>query len=1110
MATTVGPSIDQSFQQTTVKEILPVAVISTTKKAPLTEEEDEDGFRVVRYRKTTPSSPPVRSKHQSASPSIPTGTSQAKKRPPRPKKSKEESTVLRPPRPVEILSSSTEDFKNQTNLEQTSTPRSENEPQQSEEHTTSADTSTDSSKKPKRKHKRSTRDLVGSELSTPSDEIPNVSETTTSQPLIVEETSEKTVEDEDLKATASKKPAKKRKKKPQVDEQNILNSSSTSATDKETASNKPSSAQTVDEQEYEWRIAQSRKKKSKSSGSGTSSQSDSPSKSLQTKGFPQKITDVKFEFKKDGQLTITSQSPLEQSPAEWGTVKIDSEQADSLPVEKIISETKTESSETSGEGDLNAYRDESGRLRRKKPRKTQTSSVVKTDEESLETPVSNIADEQIEQSSDLIREKSSIDEEDTSQASSKLDAFLPNYIREQIEKTSPPRSIPMQSTSADTSENESRNQIRDSPDPELFSRENSDLQSTANQTESDTVQSSSTTSTDTTTRKKKQRPKMLKKDVEATLLLTNEFDETPLTITEIRQASPVKQSTDDESLLSSNRDHFSSAVSHVSDSFASARSSQTTIASSGEQTDEPVPSSNETLTATTTTVTTRKSTRSPRKRSKRDSGPDYDNLSLQSTSDLESTTVDQSRQRTLSGRQIINTEEENEQQAILADDEEDEDPHSKPVSTSDNQQSSSANSQISGEPLRSVQGFHSYTPNKYQYNQYEEGPQSVTTQTKPTDEVLARGFDLWLNKEKDNQETSGLTRAMQSLIIQPVESENEDEDEEDSWNGPRAKKPTYTTGVPIEKRIHENSGYNINHPRTTIKQESALIRTQSDDQSYQDDPSSKLDDDDDDDNEEEHSLDDTSDKQQSSSTIDERQTHSKNLTDLNQPQTNFTEDDVQRCLGEDFYRESLAVNTRATEQRTLTTSLGELVVKPAQLLDDLDDDNDESDKTTTTTSLSKNQNNNNNAQSVHFDEWAHFLERQSDQDSFFTAASTSSPTIHSLSTSPECSYARIIDDETVLTDVNRTNLTDYVQHLYENDQQRYGDFTLLDETSPEPENTNEPLRTTNQIEQNRPSQNFQRWRNQTNRERDNQNTIDDEIVISHSNSGLSRRVRPSS
>jgi hypothetical protein len=1081
--------------------------------------------------------------------------------------------------------------------------------------------------------------------------------------------------------------------------------------------------------------AQSKKKKAKLTESPIASPLNeqkvpsSPSSPLQpttSKLIPEKVTDVQFKFKKGGELTMTSQSSLERSPMDWGTVQFlsdeqtlpQSDKPDSSVAEKeptlesapdllahIKTETSTkstESSETGGEGDLDAYRDQTGRLRRKKPRK-QLSSSTKSDDipstieqeppseedkidsnsiskhwaDALATPLSNTDEEQTN-ASEFIQEEPSFEDEDTSETSSKLDAFLPAYILQQIKTTTPrslslnddrskssstelsesisqlrstytlPPSISNRSTSTDTSENESRKHLQEYYEQDSYSTESSNIPSTTNLTGSDTLNSSPSFLPTGTTRKKKQRPKMLKKDLEAKTLLTHEFDDTPLTITEIHQAPPVTQLSEDaakqdESFFSSLRQQISAAVSNLSDSLTSTLSTFKTTTTDEQttlQTDEPVPSieAPRTISPTTSSESTTKksSTRSPRKRSKRDSGPDYDNLALQPSGDIEQSFTDkkvtsitsssiddnqpdlvkvethkhQLRQRTSSGRQVSNTEEENEQQAILADDEADEDATSKPVgshgisSSSLTRQSSSESSSekqdissptipkedvqstvqvsdelkteqaditsdqqtISNEQLRPVQGFHSFTPNKYQYNQYEEGPTNSTEQVKSsttepdnTDAILARGLNLWLQQDKETDSSpslkkerqstggsSGLTRAMQSLIIQPIESDNDDDDEEeeDSWNGPRARKPTYTTGIPIEKQVHTNYGYNINHPRTTITTTPSWLISPSVDKTSPDD-SSKFDPDDGD--EDENSMDDTSDQQPlphaintQLSTTEERQAHLNTLADLtfqstinnlssssssisstakwnessirsddtNPQQTSFTEDDVQRCLGEDFYRESLAADTLPTEQRTIT-SLDQLVLKPSQSPDDLDDDE--------FTDNQRNHNtNNNNNQPSNFDEWAHFLERKNHQEMFVPSLKTSSPIEKDLSSSPECSYARALDDDTLVSDANRSNIIDYVQQSYEIERQRYGDFSSLDDDdSPVPESTTNPIQHVST--RSKPSETFQRWRNQSNRDDHNlstqtslENQNDDEIIISHSDGGLSRRVRPSS
>jgi hypothetical protein len=1233
-------------------------------------------------------------------------------------------------------------------------------------------TSEESSKKSKKQQKREPDD---SKMSSPSDEISGTVDNRITTQLItpsspseapvtaipsssvkVDEKPEKitpkeeslsspsiestaNIEDEQVKTTTSnKKTTKRRKKKShttdkQDAEESLLNSSTTNAADKDSSSSTPDKHTSLesttmnrsisedDKQESEWITSQNKNQQSKLIEPIITSQSneqklayDLPSspQPMVSKIVPEKVTDVQFKFKKDGELTMTSQSSLERSPTEWGTVKFTSEQEDLLQQDKIVSSTEQstaqqlipkeeptieqttnltpkidnetnsgtptksiESSETGGEADLDAYRDHTGRLRRKKPRK-HTKSLSKyedtppvlsqpTSEDNtlhrknisdhwadvLATPLSNTDDEQ-KLSLELVREDQTYEDEDTSKRNSKLDTFLPEYIRQQIRTSSSARSSSLndnrsksssvelsssiihsrlthifspplsnQSTSTDTSENEGQKQLQKSLDKKL---EHSNFISTTKQTENNTSLTSSSSSPTDTIRKKKQRPKMLKKDIEAKTLLTHEFDDTPLITTEIQQTSPVIKTEENEIknelFVSSIRQQFDSVISTISDSFASVLSSSREAPTDEQdihQSDEPIILSYKTSLESTSTVTKKSSTRSPRKRSKRDSGPDYENLIVQPSIDIEQSfssmriittendqtdfiKVETHKQRTSSGRQTSDTEDENEQQAVLADDEEDDvaprfGPSTLPgttngatiqtshktntriedtefpsyiepdvlkpetdETTSDQQIATTANAQ-----LRVVQGFHSYTPNKYQYNQYEEGPttsselsKSATTETEGSDAILSRGFNLWLqqgeeiksttssNKEEPSSIGSGLTRAMQSLIIQPVETDNdEDDEEEDSWNGPRAKKPTYTTGIRPEKRIHTTSAYNINHPRSTIITPSWLIS-----QSNDDDPS-KFDPD------EEDSLDDTSEKQPISppintqiSTIEERQTHINNLAELtfqpsisnlsspssstvkwnetptrnddtNQLQTNFTEDDVQRCLGEHFYRESLAVNTLPNEQRTITR-LDDLVLKPLQLSEEIDDEDDNNDDDNQT-----NTNNNNNNCSINFDEWAHFLERQKDQHVLLRSVPSSSIIEQDISPTNECSYAQVLDEDTLISDKDRSHLTEHVQYSFETERQRYGDFSPLNDVSLESETTIDRSLLSSTSEQHltsqqKPSETFQKWRNQSSQNQEELNSDlsnltssetqnDDEIFVSHSDGGLSRRVRPS-
>ncbi|CAF4439772.1 unnamed protein product, partial [Rotaria socialis] len=1375
----------------TKENILPVIASTITtefQKRSSIEDEDEDGFRVVRYRKHVPSSPTATmatttttpfskpyshssdseksqsrsSRKQISSPSTVASigtTSQSMTLKKKPKKTEEKSAaadtalhadVRSPPTTDTDLVSSSKDepitrtitkhiekvVESQIITKDVSSPlHSDNQSKSTKEDhkpirlpglvqktsddtqyqiqptesatllsVASADTSEDSSKKTKRKHKRPKQESARVDISTTSDEVssttgnipwkktltpsipspkPAVEISLTSSPieeksdqvLLKEQTllSQPTIhiEDDESKIEASKKHPKQRKKKSQSSEKhdqndNSLTSSASSTTDKDSSSatratsTKPTAIESTtqsrlrtddDKHESEWIVAQSKKRKSKAVESPTTPESSEPKLSLYphstlqpattTKSPPEKVTDVQFKFKKSGELVVTSQVPIEHSPTEWGTVIFLSDEQPNISqkdeitvttedissqqpsvvieqqpiIEQIVDiisqtddETKIESSpqaiessETSGEADLDAYRDQTGRLRRKKPRKHTTSLSEPHEEENHST-------------------------------------------------------------------------------------EDSRSLSTSNQIEHDTIITSSSSISSAAAPKKKQRPKMLKKDIEATTLLTHEFDDTPLTITEIQAASTTTTATtqDDESFLSSTTSQSISAITDsVISSSLSAHKQTPTNEQKSLQSDEPLSSIEEpptssilTITEPTTTIIMRKkaSTRSPRKRSKRDSGPDYENVITPTLDDVEqafaddrvmTTAVDndqtdfirvethkhQSRQRTSSGRQIINSQEDNEQQAILADDEEDDDFAVKPIvlhgtgvgtnvqtptesaieqhdssatatatttaittskkkrqkkknateevefiakipdelkSDKDDTSVSEEQPESPNEQLRPVQGFHSFTPNKYQYNQYEEVPAAPTEQTVTStasttattenkDEVFARGFNLWLKQNNDNESSStvkkdeteepsqqqpeavsGLTRAMQSLIIQPVESDNDEEedDEDDSWNGPRAKKPTYTTGARAEKRIHTSSGYNVNHPRSVAI--SPWLMPKSNDNTYQDDSSkydpndsSKYDPDD-----EEDSINDASDRLQLShpintqfSTKEERQIHLNSLADLtfqattntlssstssslssavkwNETpirtdetvplQTNFTDDDVQRCLGEDFYRESLAVDPLHAEKRALA-SLSDLVLKPTQQLEETDNDDDDIDDDSQ--SNENNKNNNNNNTSNNFDEWGHFLDYDDEQNIILSSESTSSRILQPrVLTSYECSYARELDDDTLVTDADRSHLIDYTQHSYEHERQRYGDFACTSDDSSVTQSMTNPSSILTNSNIPRPSETFQRWRNQSNRDRDESDsrvtTIstedqnDDEIFVSHTDGGLSRRVRP--
>ncbi|CAF1166515.1 unnamed protein product, partial [Adineta ricciae] len=1159
------------------------------------------------------------------------------------------------------------------------------------------------------------------------------------------------VEDEQDKNTAAKKSTKRRKKKvhaadKQEQEESTAHASTTSVTDKESSSTE---ATTPDKQSsFESSVAV-RATSTDDKQEPVSTNVLSPVETSQTIEIteqqiatvsPPSISDKMSDNinndqsevqKEDERLPAESdlsgtvieqlqQVPLsssEQTTEQQLTTDEETtiEKSTTIPT-KNDTETETEQStkliESSGTGDeihLDAYRDQTGRLRRKKPRKHVRSSSSKQEEvlstpqlppseeptldpkvisehwaDVLATPISSV-DDGLKLTSESIEGDQQYVNEDLRKESSKLDSFLPEYIRQQIRSGSSPRSSSFtehrsksssveprttstiqssiterilqqgssnQSTSADTSENEGQKQIHRSFIDKSYSVDESQLMSSMNLTESNTSLNSSSSSPSDSIRKKKQRPKMLKKDVEAKTLLTHEFDDSPLNTTEIRQTLPVTQLDDDEnkhqSFLTSVRDQFDSVVSAISNTYSTALSSAKETSADGEQgailSNEQVPSISDSSNispkpSSETTIlpaTTKKSsTRSPRKRSKRDSGPDYENLTLQSSIDSDhsvssvkaiSTSSDKdqpdsiriesqkqhSRQRTSSGRHISNTEDDNEQQAVLADDEEEKQPvyrsRKSSTRTSENRTESESlqssthaitdvtnteklaadeqSTTTTNEQLRVVQGFHSYTPNKYQYNQYEEGSAVPNEQLKPSaaeteseDTVLSRGFGRWLQQSNEiktaspsaseKQESpilgSGLTRAMQSLIIQPVESDlDDDEEEDDSWNGPRAKKPTYTTGVRIEKRIHSVSGYNINHPRSATLPP-AWLMSSSNDNTFHDDQS-KFDPD-----EEDDSLDDTSDKPTTSKTIetqfstqDERKTQLNNSADLSfqpvinslspssssssplssaaakwneptirsddtsQQQTSFTDDDVQRCLGEDFYRESLAVNTLQNERRLINV-LEDLVVKPTEVLEDIDDEENNSADDNNNSNIQQNRNNNNNNNNnrpTHFDEWAHFLERQTSPNMFLPSASASSQAMQDLSSAQESSYARVLDDDTLVSDKDRTSIMEHVQYSFENDQQRYGDFSPISEISnvPPPTIDHTVSSTVEQeqelLSQQKPSETFLRWRSQVSQQPDvlhsNSSNLtsmdatnDDEIFISHSDHGLSRRVSPS-
>ena len=97
------------------------------------------------------------------------------------------------------------------------------------------------------------------------------------------------------------------------------------------------------------------------------------------------------------------------------------------------------------------------------------------------------------------------------------------------------------STSTDTSESESRKNFRESFDENIPSTEDSNYTLATVKEGNDVTTASSTIPTTGTGRKKKQKPKMLKKDIEATKLLTHEFDDMPVVATESKQMAPITQ-----------------------------------------------------------------------------------------------------------------------------------------------------------------------------------------------------------------------------------------------------------------------------------------------------------------------------------------------------------------------------------------------------------------------------------------------------------------------------------------------------------------------------------------------------------------------------------------
>ncbi|CAM4793458.1 unnamed protein product [Rotaria magnacalcarata] len=249
------------------------------------------------------------------------------------------------------------------------------------------------------------------------------------------------------------------------------------------------------------------------------------------------------------------------------------------------------------------------------------------------------------------------------------------------------------------------------------------------------------------------------------------------------------------------------------------------------------------------------------------------------------------------------------------------------------------------------------------------------------DNILSRGFNLWLHegqalsqqndKSKSNR---NLTHTLQSIIAQPLAI---NDDVEDSYTTSQTMQSIFTADVRTEKRIHVNNAYFINHPKS-LSTPSCIENRSNEKKSDDDDDSRKYDSDNDED-----STNDRLKKRRSHQadrhvlTKDKRKTDSNNDNNL---QINFSTDDVQRCLGEDFYHQ-----------------------------------------------LENNNINNNNNNTINFDDWAHFLEQQNSQQI------ESNPPA-----SLECFYAETLDDDTLLSNSVPNNSS--IPHQ----KPRYGDFSKSD------------------------------------------------------------------
>ncbi|CAF3854486.1 unnamed protein product [Rotaria sordida] len=291
---------------------------------------------------------------------------------------------------------------------------------------------------------------------------------------------------------------------------------------------------------------------------------------------------------------------------------------------------------------------------------------------------------------------------------------------------------------------------------------------------------------------------------------------------------------------------------------------------------------------------------------------------------------------------------------------------------------SSDNEDINDDDEFIIQTIHSNLSNTSQ-----KELNNISTTEQNIDNILSHGFHHWLqesqalSQQKDKSLSNhSLTQAMQSIIIQPIEND-EYSDDENSWNEFQTTKSTYIIGIRPEKKIHIHNAYSINCPESILT--SSYLIHQSNNKTFKDD-SRKYDSN----NEEEDSMDDNTSKKQHSHQINTqsltREKQQSNSINDNHLQISFTTDDVQRCLGEDFY-------------------------------DQISNNN-------------INNNNNNNNHSNNYDDWAYFLEHE---NSYHIG--------YDLSSSLECFYVQTtLDDNTFLS--NATSIHYSIQH----EKQHYGDF----------------------------------------------------------------------